>query len=107
MGLPTEPYFDLLVETFDSGQVSGRHGTKHVRPISGQGYDSLVVSCNREMRDLFPIGTLFKIRAKLSNKEGGAEYLKSPHSWGYSVVTKAEARRFLANLQSPKTKLAK
>ena len=98
MALHNEPFFDLLVETFDSGPVSGRHGTKHVRALPGQGVDTtLVVECNREMRDLFPLGTMFLITAKLTDRSGGGMYLKSPNPRSYSVVTKAQARSFLAH----------
>ena len=96
MALQDEPFFELLVETFDSGPVSGRRGTKHVRAVEGQHVDTeLVVDCNREMRDLFPLQTLFLITAKLTDRKGGGQYLKSPPPRGYSVVTTAQAKSFL------------
>jgi hypothetical protein len=101
VALPSEPFFELLVETFDTGRVSGRHGTKHVRPVEGQGIDtSLVVECNREMRTNYETATMFVITAKFSNREGGKLYLKSPSPWGYTVVTEQKARDFLRSLQN-------
>lgn len=101
MALPNEPFFELLVETFDARPVSGRHGTKHVRPVEGQGIDtSLVVEFNREMRRNYETRTKFVITAKLSNREGGKLYLKSPPSWGYTVVTGEQAADFLRKLQN-------
>lgn len=103
MGLPNEPFFKVLVESFDSGNVSGHHGHLHIRPVAGQGLDtSLYVESPRAMRKDHPIGTQFFITAKLSNKEGGALFLKCPHHWGYSVATPDDARAFLASLKVSK-----
>jgi hypothetical protein len=98
MVLPGEPFFELLVETYDSGQHSGRHGPLHVRPVEGQDVDtSLVVECSKSMRTDYPLGTMFLVTAKYSDRMGGGQYLKAPHAWGFTVVTKEQARRFLAN----------
>jgi hypothetical protein len=103
MALPDEPYFEVLVESFDGGNASGRHGRLHVRPVAGQGLDiSLYVACPREMREDYPLGTMFMVTGKLSNREGGVEYLQCPHQWGYSVMSSAEARRFLSKLKTPR-----
>lgn len=103
MALPEEPFFDILVESFDGGNVSGRRGRLHVRPVAGQGLDtSLYVECSREMREDYPLGTMFIVTGKLSNRKGGVEYLKCPHQWGYSVVGDTEARRFLSKLKAPR-----
>jgi len=82
MGLPGEPYFELLVESFCSGPVSGRHGPIHVRPVAGQGVNTrLYVECSREMRERFPVGSMFLVTAKFSNKKNGIEFLKAPYHW--------------------------
>lgn len=102
MGAPGEPYFELLVESFYTGSVSGRHGPIHVRPVAGQGVDTrLYVECSREMKDreLFPICTMFLVNAKYSDKQGGVEFLKAPYHWGYTKVTPTQARRFLARFK--------
>lgn len=100
MALPDELFCEILVETFDSGPISGRRGTIHVRAVAGQGIDTnLVIECNREMRDLFPLKTLFLISAKLTDRKGGGQYLKSPPPRKYSDVTKEQAKSFLRNLR--------
>ena len=96
MALPDEPFFELLVETFDTGHVSGRHGTKHVRAVAGQNVDTnLVIECNREMRESFPIGSKFLLTVKLSDRKGGGQYLKSPPPRTYSLVSEAQANAFM------------
>jgi hypothetical protein len=105
MGLPNEPFFKVLVESFDSGNVSGHHGRLHIRPVAGQGLDSsLYVESPRAMRKEHPVGTQFFVTAKLSNKEGGVSFLKCPHQWGYSVATPDATRAFLSNLKASQAK---
>lgn len=66
------------METFYPKEMAGRHGEVHVKPLPDQGYDtSLFVSCSRKIRDstLYPVGTVFKLSVKLTDREGGGEYL--------------------------------
>jgi hypothetical protein len=44
------------------------------------------------MRELHPIGTKFRVRAKLTDREGGGEFLHAPYRWPYVVVSAREAR---------------
>jgi hypothetical protein len=100
MALPNEAFFDVLVESYIGGK-SGRDYGRHIRPVAGQGLDtSLYVESPRAMRNDHPIGTQFFIKAKLSNKEGGALFLKCPHQWGYSVAAPDVALAFLSNLKA-------
>jgi hypothetical protein len=103
MGLPDEPYFELLAESFYSGPISGRHDPIHVRPVAGQGVGThLYVECSKEMRELFPINSMFLVTAKYSNKRNGIEFLKAPYHWGYTHVTFEQARRFLSTHKAEK-----
>lgn len=102
MALPDEPFFKVLVETFDGGNASGRHGRLHVRPVAGQGLDTgLYVECPRAMREDYPVNTRFFVTGKLSDREGGTQYLKCPHQWGFSIAGDAEAEAFLRSLRVP------
>ena len=98
MGSPGEPYFKLLVESFYSGSVSGKHGPVHMRPVYGQGVSAgLYVESAKEMRDLsrFPIHSQFLVWAKYSDREGGVTFLKAPYRWGYTSVDESQAKSFL------------
>lgn len=59
------------------------------------------------MRELYPIGTMFIVTAKYSNRKGGIAFLKAPYHWGYTKVSRAQARRFLASGQLPVTRADK
>jgi len=88
MGLPNEPYFDLVVESFLPASTAGRRGRVHVRPVDGQGIDSsLFVECARAMTLDYPVGTRFRVRAKYSNRKGRGAFLIAPYAWGFSVLS--------------------
>ena len=88
MAKPSEPYQDVIVESFrESG--SGLHGDVHIRPVAGQGYpDGIRVECSKSLSYAFPVGTRFKIKAKLTDKEDGTEFLYSYFGWKPEVLRK-------------------
>ena len=79
-------YSTIIVETYHEKKAS-KSSLIHVRPIVGQTYDtSLDVECSRKMRKDYPIGTKFRIRVKLTNREGGKAFLYSNYNWPYEVL---------------------
>jgi hypothetical protein len=86
MGMPDEPYYTIVVETYRvSG--SGLHEDIHVRPAADQQFpQSLHVRCPKAMRHAHPIGTRFRIYAKLTDKEGSRPFLHTHHNWDYEVL---------------------
>ncbi len=90
-------YADILVETYENhGEPSA---TKvRVRPVDGQDLPTgLHVECSRKLRKEYPVGSMFIIRAKLTNRLGGAKFLYTNHSWPFQAVSNAEAKRFMAS----------
>ncbi len=86
MGMPKEPYHWVIVETYRM-RGAGLHGDIHVRTIPGQVFpQSLHVRFSMSARTAHPIGTRFKVRAKLTNREDGSQFLHTNHAWGYEVV---------------------
>jgi hypothetical protein len=86
MGKPEEPYIRLVVETYyESG--SGLHGDIHVRPIAGQGMpQDLRVRFPRALRRAHPVPTRFLVYAKLTDKEGGNDFIHTNHAWDVEVL---------------------
>ena len=83
MAKPTAPYRDVVVESFSGG------GSVHIRPIAGQMFSPTIrVECSRELTDLnkYPLGTKFKIRAKLTDRESDGEFLYSSYKWPFIVM---------------------
>lgn len=88
-------YKYYAVETFRPGYEQSSASIR-VRPLPGQGLSTETrVECSRQMRHNHPIGTIFKIQAKLTNREGGTPFLFSSHAWPYSVLTLNEAQIFI------------
>lgn len=78
------PYVTLIVESYKPENTSGLHGAIHIRPVKGQGYPaSLHVECSSQLKKKYLVGTKFKIKAKLTDREHGGEYLYSHYSWPY------------------------
>ena len=66
-----------------------------VRPLAGQEFSvDLNIECSRAVRYKHPVGTLFKLSVKLTNRDGG-EFLYSSYQWPMSVVSEAEAEEFI------------
>lgn len=80
-------YKEITVETFRAESTSGKHGPIHVRPTRGEFYpQSLAVECSKRLTKDYPVGTRFRIRVKLTDREGGGEYLYSYFGWPFDVV---------------------
>lgn len=89
MAKPFEPYLAVEVETYRPASTSGLHGKVHVRPCEGQGYPiNMHVECAKKLSRDYPVGTRFRIMAKLTDREGGGEYLYSYFGWKYEVLSK-------------------
>jgi len=87
-------YEYIIVESFESPPQSGRHGVVHVRAIPGQGAHDLVVESPKAMRYDYPVGTKFKIMARLKYR-GRTSFLYTSWQWAYRVVSETEAARFI------------
>ncbi len=87
MALNTD-YELIEVESFRPGQTGGLHGRVHIRPVFGGPYPpTLHVECSKSLSRNYPVGTRFRIRAKLTDREGGCQYLYSSWRWDYEVIS--------------------
>jgi hypothetical protein len=79
-------YFWVVVESYRRSG-SGLHGDIHVRPISGEKFPStLHVECSKKLVTDYPVGTRFRIKAKLTDRLGDGEFLYSYYGWQYEVI---------------------
>jgi hypothetical protein len=91
MAQSKEPYTHVVVESYYTGYQSGLHGPIHVRPVPGQGYpENMHVECPRQMKNpsLYKVGTQFRIRAKVTDKEGGNPFLYTSWQWKFEVLNR-------------------
>jgi len=86
MALDTH-YEYVVVESFVPVETTGLHGAIHIRPAAGQKYPQTIhVECSKKLSRNYPVGTRFKIRAKLTDREGGGQYLYSSYRWPVEVL---------------------
>jgi hypothetical protein len=81
-------YEYIIVESFIPSDTSGRHGPVHIRPVPGQEpfQTEMFVECSKDLSYNYPIGTRFRIKAKLTKRKGGKEFIYSNYTWSYEVL---------------------
>lgn len=95
MARDTWAYREVAVESV-SNPVTG---VLEIHPMAGQAFaPTLRVHCARKLTDpaLYPPGTCFLLSAKLTDRLGGEPYLYAWHGDPVVVLTRAQARKFLA-----------
>lgn len=81
-------YAYIIVESFFVSDTAGRHGPVHIRPISGQDpyLTSMFVECAKSLSYDYPVGTKFRIKAKIVTKASGTTFIYSHYSWPFTVL---------------------
>ena len=83
-----EPYRSVVVESYRSMATGGLHGDIHIRPVAGQHVSvSLHVECSKSLSRNYPVGTRFRLKAKLTDRKDGGEFLYSYHGWHVEVLS--------------------
>lgn len=81
------PYEWVIVESFVTNDPSGRRGAVHIRPVAPGKYPThMYVECSKSLSRDYPVGTRFRLKAKLTDREGGTKYLYSYHGWKAEVI---------------------
>ena len=91
-------YRDVAVESV----LDARSGALRIAPMAGQAFaPTLAVQCAQSLRDpaLYPPGTRFLVSAKLTDRLGGTPYLYVYHGDPVTVLTPAQAKKFLAEFR--------
>lgn len=88
--MKSNEYQHILVESFIPSDTSGRHGPIHIRPLPNQEpyRTTMFVECSKVLSYDYPVGTKFRIKAKITRKESGTEFIYSHYSWPYEVIDK-------------------
>lgn len=81
-------YDHIIVESFIPTNTKGLHGEIHIRPIYDQGtfLKILHVECSKVLSNDYPVGTRFRIKAKVTQRMGGAKFIYSHYLWPYEVL---------------------
>lgn len=96
MADPHALYYYVAVETFAPYMSEPSSSFIRVRPLEGQGVSTLLrVECDRSiLRHGFPIGTVFILQAKLTDREGG-QFIYSYFGWEYCTIDRQTAESLI------------
>lgn len=79
-------YASILVKSYPASEGNHRYPLV-VRPLEDQGFPQhLLVECNSDLMTKYPVGTIFRICAKMKNTSFDRSHLYSYHAWKYEVV---------------------
>ena len=86
--MKTEAYSYIIVESYKPKNTAGLHGDIHIKPIAGQEpyTENMHVECSKVLSNDYKIGTRFKIKAKITSKDGGKPFVYSHYSWPFEVL---------------------
>lgn len=88
-------YRKVVVETYQNTQ-GGSSKSVRARPVAGQGLSTgMNVECSSKMRKGHPVGTKFLLEAKVTNREGGADFLYAHYNAPYEVLSDTQTKDFL------------
>lgn len=81
-------YEYIIVESYKPKKTSGLHGEIHIKPVAGQDpfTENMHVECSKKLSREYPVGSKFKIKAKITDKEGGTPFVYSHYSWPFEVL---------------------
>jgi len=89
-------YRQIVIETY-GGPRDSSTGAPPARPVAGQKLDTnMKVECSSSMRKSQPIGTMFLIKAKLTEVYG-VPFLYSSYRWSWKMVSAEEAAEHIKN----------
>ena len=85
--MENKDYAFIIVESFKPNAYTRKFGV-HIRPLEGQEpyLSTMFVECNKELSFSYDVGTRFRIKAKITAKEGGTPFIYSHYSWPYEVI---------------------
>lgn len=88
-------YKYFIVQTYKNlGEPSSKK--VRVRAIPGQGVATdRNVECSEGMRLAHPVGSHFKVKCKVTDREGGKPFLYRHFKWDYELVSAEEAQKFI------------
>lgn len=88
-------YYAVAIRTYRNfcEQSSSRIRAK---TLEGQGLRvPLSVECSKAIRETYPVGTVFIVKATLTDREGGTPFVYSHFNWPYYPVDEDKAEELI------------
>lgn len=82
-----EEYSYIIVQSVLTNE-RGKHGPIHIKPLPNQDpyLDTMFVECSKELSNDYPVGTKFRIKAKIVSPEVKRPFVYSHYMWKYEVL---------------------
>jgi hypothetical protein len=86
--MKNQDYEFIIVESFRPIITVGLRGEIHIRPIENQEpfLFTMMVECSKDLVNDYPLGTKFRIKGKITQREGGTKFIYSHYKWPYEVL---------------------
>lgn len=96
VGLRVTYYYRyVLIQSYHAHGEPSKHSVR-ARPLPGQGLPTTMrVECSSRMRESHPVGTIFKVWAKIKDTQRDP-HLYTSWQWPYDVLERTAARAFIA-----------
>ncbi|GAA4153017.1 hypothetical protein GCM10022217_08290 [Chryseobacterium ginsenosidimutans] len=80
--------YDYIIVQSVLTNERGKHGPIHIRPLPGQDpYDeNMYVQCSKTMSNNYPVGTKFRIKAKIVYPENKRPFISTHYTWAFDIV---------------------
>jgi len=80
-------HYWIVAEIYYQPPMSGYRGGRRVRPVHGERFPTdMNVECSKAIREKYALGTRLRMRVKLTDKEGGREFLMADRMSNYPLV---------------------
>lgn len=82
-------YTEIIIESYIPKNTSGKHGKVHARPLANQSpfEVDMDVACSHILRNDYPIGTKFKVKATINLRQGKGDYVYTNYTWPFDIVS--------------------
>ena len=86
--MKNQDYDYIIVESYRPPITAGLHGEIHIRPLPNQEpyLTTMHVECSKDLSNAYPLGTKFRVKAKITQRGGGAKFIYSHYTWEYEVL---------------------
>ena len=80
-------YEKIIVQSILTNE-KGKHGPIHIKPLPNRApyLETMFVQCSKVLSNDYPVGTKFRIRAKIIHPVGKRSFVSSHYTWPFEVL---------------------
>lgn len=80
--------YDYIIVQSVLTNERGKHGPVHIKPLPNQEpyLETMYVQCSKVLSTDFPVGTKFRIKAKIIQPIGKRAFASSHYTWPFDII---------------------